>query len=86
MSHQLRLATEADLARIMELEKASFGNDSWSKPTMRSELMAPHTYYFVAYVDQEIVGYAGLSKISSASSADVQTCLLYTSPSPRDRG
>ena len=44
MSHLIRLATEADLAAIMDLEKASFGNDSWSRPTMRAELMAPHTY------------------------------------------
>ena len=79
MSHQLRLATEADLAAIMELEKASFGNDSWSRPTMRAELMAPHTYYFVAFVDQKIVGYAGLSKVSSATSADVQTIAVSDS-------
>jgi ribosomal-protein-alanine acetyltransferase len=79
MSHQLRLATEADLAAIMELEKASFGNDSWSKPTMRAEIMAPHTYYFVVYLDQQIVGYAGLSKVSSSTSADVQTIAVSDS-------
>ena len=73
MSHQLRQATEADLAAIMELEKASFGNDSWSRPTMRAELMAPHTYYLVAYQGEKIVGYAGLSKVASSSSADIQT-------------
>jgi N6-L-threonylcarbamoyladenine synthase len=73
MSHQLRPATEADLEFIMELEKASFGKDSWSKSTMRSELLAPHTFYLVAYQDEKIVGYAGLSKISSSASADIQT-------------
>ena len=73
MSHLIRLATEADLAAIMELEKASFGNDSWSRPTMRAELMAPHTYYLVAHQDEKILGYAGLSKVASSSSADVQT-------------
>jgi N6-L-threonylcarbamoyladenine synthase len=57
----------------MELEKASFGNDSWSRPTMRAELMAPHTYYLVAHQDEKILGYAGLSKVASSSSADVQT-------------
>jgi N6-L-threonylcarbamoyladenine synthase len=73
MSHLIRLATEADLASIMELEKASFGNDSWSRPTMRAELMAPHTYYLVAHNEEQILGYAGLSKVASSSSADIQT-------------
>ena len=50
MSYQLRPATEADLPAIMDLEKASYGNDSWSRPTMRAELLAPHTYYVVAYI------------------------------------
>jgi N6-L-threonylcarbamoyladenine synthase len=79
MSYQLRLATEADLPAIMELEKASFGNDSWSRPTMRAEIMAPHTYYLVAYLDEKIVGYAGLSKVSSSSSADIQTIAVIDS-------
>jgi N6-L-threonylcarbamoyladenine synthase len=79
MNHQLRLATEADLAAIMELEKASFGNDSWSRPTMRAELMAPHTTYLVAYQDEKIVGYAGLSKVASSSSADIQTIAVSDS-------
>jgi N6-L-threonylcarbamoyladenine synthase len=73
MSHQIRPATEADLEFIMALEKLSFGKDSWSKPTMRAELLAPHTFYLVAYLDEKIVGYAGLSKVKSASSADIQT-------------
>jgi N6-L-threonylcarbamoyladenine synthase len=63
----------------MELEKASFGNDSWSRPTMRAEIMAPHTYYLVAYLDEKIVGYAGLSKVSSSSSADIQTIAVIDS-------
>lgn len=79
MSHQLRLATEADLPAIMELERASFGNDSWSRPTMRAELMAPHTHYIVAYLDEKIVGYAGLSKVASSSSADIQTIAVTDS-------
>jgi N6-L-threonylcarbamoyladenine synthase len=79
MSHLIRPATEADLAAIMELEKASFGNDSWSRPTMRAELMAPHTYYLVAHQDEKILGYAGLSKVASSSSADVQTIAVSDS-------
>jgi N6-L-threonylcarbamoyladenine synthase len=63
----------------MELEKASFGNDSWSRPTMRAELMAPHTYYLVAHKEDQILGYAGLSKVGSSSSADVQTIAVSDS-------
>jgi N6-L-threonylcarbamoyladenine synthase len=73
MSHQLRPATEADLQPIMELEKSSFGNDAWAKPTMRAELVAPHTFYLVACLNEKVVGYAGLSKVKSSSSADIQT-------------
>lgn len=73
MSHQLRPATEADLQAIMELEKSSFGNDAWAKPTMRAELVAPHTFYLVACLNEKVVGYAGLSKVKSSSSADIQT-------------
>ena len=79
MSHLMRPATEADLAAIMELEKASFGNDSWSRPTMRAELMAPHTYYLVAHKEEQILGYAGLSKVESSSSADIQTIAVSDS-------
>ena len=73
MRHQIRLATEGDLNAIMALEKLSFGNDSWSKATMRQELISPHTFYLVAHVADELIGYAGLSKVKSSQSADVQT-------------
>jgi N6-L-threonylcarbamoyladenine synthase len=79
MSHQIRVALESDLSAIMELELASFGSDSWSKPTMRAELVAPHTTYLVAYQDEKIVGYAGLSKVKSSSSADIQTIAVSES-------
>jgi N6-L-threonylcarbamoyladenine synthase len=84
MSHQLRPATESDLQPIMELEKSSFGNDAWAKPTMRAELLAPHTFYLVAYIDERVVGYAGLSKVKSSSSADIQT--IAVDQSLRRRG
>ena len=71
--HQIRVASESDLSEIMEIEKACFGSDAWSKPTMRSELLAPHTHYVVAHDDKKILGYAGLSKPPSSESADIQT-------------
>jgi N6-L-threonylcarbamoyladenine synthase len=41
--------------------------------------MAPHTYYLVAHQDEKILGYAGLSKVASSSSADVQTIAVSDS-------
>ena len=73
MKHHFRLATLDDLDQILELEKLSFGKDAWPKATMKSELAAKHTYYLVALSEAEVIGYAGLSKVASASSADVQT-------------
>jgi len=73
MKHHFRLATLDDLDQILELEKLSFGKDAWPKATMKSELAAKHTYYLVALSEAELIGYAGLSKVASASSADVQT-------------
>ncbi len=73
MSHQIRSATESDLEQIMLLEKSSFKNDAWSKANMRGELLAPHTFYVVAEENNNLVGYAGLSKISTSPSSDVQT-------------
>ncbi len=84
MSFQFKIATEADLEAIMQLEKACFGNDAWAKPTMRSELVAPHTHYLAAWIGQELVGYAGLSKVTKATSADIQT--IAVSPSQRRSG
>lgn len=79
MSHQIRVATEADLDQIMEIEKACFANDAWSKSNMRQELVAPHTHYIVAEQGQNLIGYAGLSKHAGSSSADVQTIAVNES-------
>lgn len=73
MNFQIRIASEVDLHAIMQIEKACFGNDAWSKPVMRSELLAPHTHYVVAHDDTQLLGYAGLSKVASSKVADIQT-------------
>jgi N6-L-threonylcarbamoyladenine synthase len=84
MNHQIRIATEEDLQIIMQIEKSCFGSDAWSKPTMRSELVAQHTFYLLAHDDSEVFGYAGLSKVASASTADIQT--IAVSESHRGHG
>jgi ribosomal-protein-alanine acetyltransferase len=79
MSHQIRVASEADLEKIMQIEKACFGNDAWSKSNMKSEILAPHTTYVVAEESNSLIGYAGLSKLASSTSCDIQTIAVSES-------
>ena len=79
MSHQIRIASEADLENIMQIEKACFGNDAWSKSNMKSELLAPHTTYVVAEESNSLIGYAGFSKLASSTSSDIQTIAVSES-------
>ena len=79
MSPQIRIATEADLEQIMQIEKACFGNDAWSKSNMKSELIAPHTTYVVAEESSSLIGYAGLSKLANSTSSDIQTIAVSES-------
>jgi ribosomal-protein-alanine acetyltransferase len=73
------MATESDLEQIMLVEKACFGNDAWSKANMKSELIAPHTTYVVAEESGNLIGYAGLSKLATATSSDIQTIAVSDS-------
>lgn len=84
MSYQLREATLADLEKIMVLEEASFGSDAWSKANMKSELLAPHTFYLVAEESDALIGYAGLSKLAKSTISDIQT--IAVSETERGRG
>lgn len=79
MSHQIRIASDADLENIMLIEKACFGNDAWSKSNLKSELLAPHTTYVVAEDSDSLIGYAGLSKLASSTSSDIQTIAVSES-------
>jgi N6-L-threonylcarbamoyladenine synthase len=63
----------------MQIEKVCFGNDAWSKSNMKSELVAPHTTYVVAEQGDEVIGYAGLSKLASSTSSDIQTIAVSDS-------
>ena len=77
-------ATEAQLEQIMTLEQECFERDAWPVETMRFELLADHTRYFVLLDGETVVGYAGLSKIPGSEQADVQT--VAVSPSLRGQG
>ena len=87
MKPYIRLATEADLTQIMTLEHESFPRDAWPEESMRFELNANHTRYFVLFEDPsetELKGYAGLSKLSDNFTADIQT--IAVAPSARGKG
>jgi ribosomal-protein-alanine N-acetyltransferase len=61
----------ADVPRCREIELALFpGEDPWSENAFHSELDNGH-YYIGAYVDGELIGYAGLA--ASAYEASVHT-------------
>jgi ribosomal-protein-alanine acetyltransferase len=79
MSYLIRIATEADLDQIIQIEKACFGNDAWSKSNMKSELLAPHTTYVVAEENSSLIGYAGLSKLPASTTSDIQTIAVSES-------
>ena len=72
-NYKILPATEAHLEPIMQLEHDCFGKDSWAEETMRFELLAEHTRYFVLEIEDKILGYAGLSKVAGSDQADVQT-------------
>jgi ribosomal-protein-alanine acetyltransferase len=46
---------------------------------MKSELLAPHTTYVVAEESDSLIGYAGLSKLASSASSDIQTIAVSES-------
>jgi ribosomal-protein-alanine N-acetyltransferase len=82
VSWQLRVATTADLARIMELETGTFGTDAWSSDAMLSDLRNPQCYYLVADsggFPGELGGYAGLFAPKGAQEGDIQTIAVAES-------
>ena len=68
----------------MAMEHMCFGRDSWLEETMRFELAADHTRYFVVLEADSVIGYAGLSKLPNSEQADIQT--VAVAPNQRGRG
>ncbi|MGG7509189.1 ribosomal protein S18-alanine N-acetyltransferase [Plantibacter sp. YIM 135249] len=88
MTWLLRTATEADLDRIMDMERTVFTTDAWSDEMMRSEILSPHGTYLVA-TDADgdgsvLDGYAGLFAPSRSNDGDIQT--IAVSEAARGRG
>ncbi|MFC4563135.1 ribosomal protein S18-alanine N-acetyltransferase [Nocardiopsis mangrovi] len=76
--------TEDDIAGVMELERALFPKDAWTEQMMRSELAEDSRHYFVARIDGEMVGYAGLRSVPPQG--DVQTIAVAASHQGRGVG
>jgi ribosomal-protein-alanine N-acetyltransferase len=83
---QLEPLREADLARCAELEKVLFpGEDPWSEQAFRSELAAGN-YYLGAYVNAELVGYAGLALLGSAGALEGEVHTIGVDPQWQGKG
>ena len=71
----------SDVAAIAELEKRCF-SDPWSADSIASELVNPLSYWLVAEVDGQVVGYVGSQSVLDA--ADMMN--IAVSPEYRRRG
>lgn len=82
----IRAAGAADLAAIMDLERASFPTDAWSEAMMAAELDSPHGAYLVDVEAGRVVGYGGVRAVRGAGDADIQTIALDAAHRGRGRG
>jgi len=81
-----RIATPADLAAIMTIERAAFPSDAWSEAMMAEELASPHSHYLVAEHAGRLDGYAGLRAPDGANDGDIQTIALAETARGRGTG
>ena len=58
MTVALRLASEHDLPRILEIERACFGGDAWDERLFRAYLARCPLFFLVATARRRTVGYA----------------------------
>ena len=74
MSFVLRPMSRDDLAAVLVLENALFGNEAWTERMLRAELAGGSAgrYYVVAEEETRVVGYAGLLA-AGGGQADVLT-------------
>ena len=84
---QLRRATLADLATIMNLENTVFATDAWSSEMMRRDVSDSNCFYLVAFPPdhpERIEGYAGLLAPRGGGQGDIQT--IAVAETARGRG
>jgi N6-L-threonylcarbamoyladenine synthase len=69
---EFRQLSSDHIDQVMGLEKELFGKEAWSKKTMLSEFVAPHSFY-VGVFEGGLVGYAGLRLLPADLSGDITT-------------
>lgn len=77
-------AEESHIEQMMALEHECFARDAWTEESMRFEVLADHTRYFVLLEGNIVRGYAGLSKLPATHQADIQT--IAVAPGERGKG
>jgi len=75
----IRPVVETDIDAVMQLEQACFANDAWPRDVMEFDVLAHHTHYLAAIDDEQLVGFAGLSKIPGSDQSDIQTIAVAES-------
>jgi len=70
--------TEADLDQVVELERAAFGDEAWTRQMLAGELdqQPASRYYLVADDAGRVAGYAGL--LRAGRQGDVLTLAVAT--------
>ncbi|MGW1676890.1 ribosomal protein S18-alanine N-acetyltransferase [Saccharopolyspora sp. NPDC002376] len=76
----------SDLKRCAELEQVLFpGDDPWSREAFASELDQGH-YYVGAYLDEQLIGYAGLAVVGRAPHAEAEVHTIGVDPGHQGHG
>jgi ribosomal-protein-alanine N-acetyltransferase len=70
---EFKVIDQSHFAEVMEIEKALFGREAWSKSIFQSELdlVPDQRMYWVALDGEKVVGYSGVAVIDDF--ADVAT-------------
>ncbi len=76
----------SDLKRCAELEQVLFpGDDPWSWAAFAAELDQGH-FYVGAYVDEHLIGYAGLAVVGRAPHAEAEVHTIGVDPAHQGSG
>lgn len=82
----IRLATHADLATIVELERRLFPDDAWPEEMLRAEIDSPYNVLFVGEDDGRIVGYAAGQALDGNDTADIHNIAVIESERGKGHG
>lgn len=77
----------ADAARCAELEAQLFdGDDPWPERAFLAEIAAKHNQYVAARADDELVGYAGISRLGRCKPFEYEVHTIAVDPAYQGRG